>query len=252
MKNKNIIKEVTGLHSEKVWTVIEPSNTSDVVDALQRTTGDVSIGGGRFSMGGQVFSPNSLHLDMRSMNKVLEFNPDKKQIKVQAGTRWCDIQAFIAPHNLSLQIMQTYANFTVGGSLSVNCHGRYIGLGPLILSVECITLVLADGSVIVASKDINKQYFFASVGCYGAIGIITEVVLNLTDNIKVERISKIIPLSDYQNYFKDITASDKEVVFHNADIYPPHFTKVRATSWVKTEKEVTETSKLNIFMISKY
>lgn len=242
---KNIIKEVTGLHQEKVWTVIEPLTTSDVVDALKRTSGDVSIGGGRFSMGGQIFSANSLHLDMRSMNKVLEFNQDKKQIKVQAGTRWCDIQEFIDHYDLSLQIMQTYANFTVGGSLSVNCHGRYIGLGPLILSVESITLVLADGSVITASKDYNNEYFFASVGCYGAIGVITEVVLNLTENCKVERISEVMPLNQYANYFKNITASDKSVIFHNADIYPPHYTRVRATSWVKTEKPVTEKHRLN-------
>lgn len=51
MKNTNIIKEVTGLYSDTVWSVIEPSSTTDVVKALKRTTGDVSIGGGRFSMG---------------------------------------------------------------------------------------------------------------------------------------------------------------------------------------------------------
>ena len=39
---------------------------------------------------------------------------------MQAGIRWCDIQEFVDPHDLSVKIMQTYANFTVGGSLSVN------------------------------------------------------------------------------------------------------------------------------------
>jgi FAD/FMN-containing dehydrogenase len=40
--------------------------------------------------------------------------------------------------------MQSYDNFTVGGSLSVNAHGRYVGLGPIVLSVKSIRLVLAD------------------------------------------------------------------------------------------------------------
>lgn len=256
MKNKNIINEVTGLYSEKVWTVIEPLNTDDVVTTLKRTTGDISIGGGRFSMGGQVFSPDSVHIDMRSMNKILEFHPHKKQIRVQSGTRWCDIQKFIDPHNLSIKIMQTYANFTVGGSLSVNCHGRYVGLGPLILSVESITIVLADGTVINASKYHNQEYFFAAIGCYGAIGVITEVTLNLADNVKVERLSDVVPLTEYNNYFKDINTSNKEVIFHNADIYPPHFNKVRATSWIKTDKPVTQTNRLNghrkFYLLEKY
>ncbi len=68
-------------------------------------------------------------------------------IRVQAGVRWCDIQRFVDPHGLAVKIMQTYANFTVGGALSVNCHGRYVGLGPLVLSVRSLKLALHDGSV---------------------------------------------------------------------------------------------------------
>ena len=80
-------------------------------------------------MGGQTASSRSTHIDMRMLNSVIDFSNENKIIKVQAGIRWCDIQKFIDPYNLSVKIMQTYANFTVGGALSVNCHGRYIGLG---------------------------------------------------------------------------------------------------------------------------
>lgn len=97
-------------------------------------------------MGGQTSSPGSLHLDMRTLNRVLAFSPEAKVVRVQAGIRWRDIQAFVDPHGLSVKIMQTYANFTVGGSLGVNCHGRYVGLGPLVLSVRAIKVVLHDGS----------------------------------------------------------------------------------------------------------
>ena len=84
-------------------------------------TGPVSIGGGHFSMGGQTASPGSLHLDMRTHEPASsEFSPQRQTIRVQAGVRWCDIQRFVDPHGLAVKIMQTYANFTVGGSLSVN------------------------------------------------------------------------------------------------------------------------------------
>ena len=56
-------------------------------------------------------------------------------------------ERFVDAHDLSVKIMQSYANFTVGGSLSVNVHGRYTGLGPLILSVRSIRLVLANGDL---------------------------------------------------------------------------------------------------------
>ena len=76
---------------------------------------------------------------------------------MQAGIRWCDIQRFVDPHDLSVKIMQTYANFTVGGSLSVNVHGRYVGLGPLILSVRAIALVLATASVVRGEPDARTR-----------------------------------------------------------------------------------------------
>jgi FAD/FMN-containing dehydrogenase len=61
---------------------------------------------------------------MRSFNKVTDLNIEEKKITVHAGITWRDIQDVIDPHNLSIQIMQTYSNLSVGGSLSVNCHGR--------------------------------------------------------------------------------------------------------------------------------
>jgi FAD/FMN-containing dehydrogenase len=125
---EQIVNDVTGLNPVAVWAIAKPQTIEEVVEAIVQYQGSISVGGGHFSMGGQTASPSSLHLDMRQMNKVIWFSPMTKTIRVQAGIRWCDIQRFIDPHDLSVKIMQTYANFTVGGSLSVNVHGRYMGL----------------------------------------------------------------------------------------------------------------------------
>jgi FAD/FMN-containing dehydrogenase/SAM-dependent methyltransferase len=195
-------------------------------------------------MGGQTASPGSLHLDMRKMNQILHFDPQKRTIRVQAGTRWCDIQRFVDPHGLAVKIMQTYANFTVGGSLSVNAHGRYIGLGPVILSVRQIVLVLADGSTSSAGPDENAELFYAAVGGYGAIGVITEAELDLVENVRIERRSRKMDTADYTSWFDVNVRHRKEAVFHNADLYPPHFTRIRAVSWFKTEAPATTRHRL--------
>src|SRR5207248_317881 len=125
--DKTMVNDVTGLNPVSVRDTCRPASVDEVQKAIATTTGPVSIGGGHFSMGGQTASPGSLHIDLRSLNKVLAFAPQERWIRVQAGIRWCDIQRFLDPHDLSVKIMQTYANFTVGGSLSVNSHGRYMG-----------------------------------------------------------------------------------------------------------------------------
>jgi len=134
LSNKRI-NDVTTINPIQVNKEIQPKTTEEIVRAILTTTGTISVGGGRFSMGGQIGFENSLHIDMRHFNKVVSLDETKKQVTVQTGITWRELQNKIDKHDLSVKIMQTYANFTVGGSISVNCHGRYIGHGPIISSV---------------------------------------------------------------------------------------------------------------------
>jgi FAD/FMN-containing dehydrogenase len=239
-----IVNDVTGLNPVPVWAISHPKTVADVCDAIRRTDGPVSVGGGHFSMGGQTASPGSLHLDMRNMNEVLAFFPQDKVIRVQAGIRWCDIQRFVDPHGLAVKIMQTYANFTVGGALSVNCHGRYMGLGPVVLSVRAIKVVMADGSMQEASPAVNADLFYAVIGGYGGLAVIVEAELSLADNVKVKRLARKMSATEYISHFKAKVRNFEDAVFHNADLYPPHYRKVRSVTWARTDEATTEPQRL--------
>ena len=66
---QQIVNDVTGLNPVPVWAVATPASVEEVQEAMRRTQGAVSVGGGHFSMGGQTASPGSLHLDMRKLNQ---------------------------------------------------------------------------------------------------------------------------------------------------------------------------------------
>lgn len=240
-----VVNDVTGLNPVVVWAVSKPRTVDEVVEAVRRFDGPVSVGGGHFSMGGQTASPGSLHLDMRDMNQVIQFSPMARTIRVQAGIRWCDIQRFVDPHDLSVKIMQTYANFTVGGSLSVNVHGRYMGMGPVILSVRWFRIVLADGSVAEATREQNPELFFGVIGGYGGLGVIVEVELDLAENVRVKRLATKLSASDYLEHFRSKVRHSPDAVFHNADLYPPHYDRARSVSWMRTDEAVTEPRRLH-------
>ena len=234
-----VVNDVTQLNPVRVLAVAAPRTVPEVQAAVRGWTGPISIGGGRFSMGGQVASPGSLHLDMRQLDQVLELRPLERTIRVQAGIRWCDIQRFIDPHGLAVKIMQSYANFTVGGSLRVNAHGRYVGLGPLILSVRRIALVLAGGERVEASPTENAEVFYGAIGGYGGLGIIVEAELELALNSRVERVSVKMAVQAYAEHFRKTVRDAPRAVFHNADLYPPDFTRVRSVTWMQTERAAT-------------
>jgi len=239
-----VVNDVTQLNPITVLGVIAPTSMEELVRAVKETPGPLSIGGGRYSMGGQTATEQAVQIDMRRFNQVVAFSAENKEITVQAGMTWRQIQEFIDPYNLSLQIMQTYANFTVGGALSVNAHGRYIGMGPLVLSVKSIRVVLADGTVVTASPTERSEVFYGAIGGYGSLGVIAEATLQLTDNVRVERHTEVMPLSRYWSFFDATVRGNPDVIFHNADIYPNAYDTVRVTSYLRTDKPVTVKERL--------
>ena len=239
-----VVNDVSQLNPIHVRQVLAPTTIEEVVAAVKSTSGPISIGGGRFSMGGQTATDGALQLDMRRMDRVVGFSREDRQITVQPGITWREVQEYIDPYDLSVEIMQSYSNFTVGGALSVNVHGRYIGQGPIVKSVKSIRLVLANGEVVAASPTANADLFYGAIGGYGGLGVIVEATLHLTDNVRVERRSVVMPLSAYRHYFENEVRNDRDVIFHNADLYPDRFETVRATSYVRTDKPVTVQARL--------
>ena len=239
-----IVRDYSGLTSVKVDRVVRPKSTREVSERLSKWSGPVSVGGARFSMGGQVVAPDSLHFDLRSMTSVRSFevNPERRVIRIQAGATWRDIQDVIDPLDLSVSIMQSYSNFSVGGSVGVNCHGRYVNKGPLINSVRALQMV--DGSGEVHELTPESELFRGAFGGYGGLGVVTEVELDLDFNTLMRREVKDVELEAYPEFFRSNVASDASVVLHNADLRPPHFDEPRTISWVETQQPATISDRL--------
>jgi FAD/FMN-containing dehydrogenase len=239
-----IVNDLKEMNHIKVEKIIQPKSAEEVSKAISEHLGCVSIGGGRYSQGGQIARENCLFLDMRNMKRIINLDIEKRKITVEAGATWRDIQEKIDPQRLSIRIMQSFSNFTVGGSLSVNAHGRYVGEGSIIHSVESIKIVLADGSINKASRTKNPELFFGAIGGYGGLGVIVEATLTLAENTHIERSSKKMSISEYKNYFFNNVKNSKTAVFHNADIYPPHYKQLNSITWNITDKSLTIKQKL--------
>lgn len=237
------IPNVTGLYPVEVARVAAPRSTEEVAQAVRAWPGRIAVGGGRYSMGGQVAITGGLHLDMRAMNRLVRLDADARVARVQAGMRWRDLQDVLDPLGLAVHTMQSFSNFTVGGAVSVNAHGRYVGNGPVVNSVRALQLVLADGTVVEATRTRNAGLFAAAAGGYGAVGIITEVELDLAQNTRIERSVESVALDDYPAWFGRLHGAG-DCIFHNADLLPPMFDAPVAVSWRRTDKALTETARL--------
>lgn len=234
-----VITEITRLYPVTMARVVAPRTVEEVAAAVKASPGAISIGGGRNSMGGQTATPDGLQLDMREYRGVVSFDRAARTITVRSGTRWREVQEAIDSAGLAVKIMQTYNTFTVGGALAVNAHGRYIGQGPMVRSVRAITLVLADGRIVTATRTQRPDLFYGAIGGYGALGVIADVTLDLAENARVRRDDETMPVTAYREAFRRGIRDDTTVIFHNADLYPPAYRTMHLVSYRRTDDSVT-------------
>jgi FAD/FMN-containing dehydrogenase len=190
---------VNDVHSRLNETRIDRIVPVDSVDAVVREVRAagaegraVSIAGSRHAMGGQQFGTGLVLLDMQPMRRVLGFDAAAGTITVEGGIEWPEVVAG-CDSRWGIAQKQTGADrLSVGGSVSVNGHGRGLTMRPLIADVESFTLVDADGEVRTCSRTADPELFRLVLGGYGLFGVITSVTLRLVPRRKLERVVEVI------------------------------------------------------------
>lgn len=181
----------------------------------------VSIAGARHSMGGHTIYPGGIVIDTLPWNKM-ELDAQRNLLKVQAGALWEDILPYLNQHGKSVAIMQSNNSFTVGGSISVNCHGWQYDRPPIASSVESLRIMLADGSIQRCSREENAELFSLALGGYGLFGIILDVELRVVPNELYRLEQHIVPVDESLGTF-DSQIKNKEglqMVYARMNIVP--------------------------------
>lgn len=200
------------LNSTLVDEVLRPGSIDECQSILKsvRAAGKfVSVAGGRHSMGGQQFAQDSVLIDTRSMKRVLGFDRERGLLDVEAGIEWPELMEYLhqqqegQAQEWAIVQKQTGAdNFTLGGSLSSNIHGRALKEKPIVANVESFTLMDHEGQVHECSRSSNPELFRLAIGGYGMFGIIASVKLRLRNRVKVRRIVEIRDTADIPYMFE--------------------------------------------------
>ena len=98
--------------------------------------------------------------------------------------------------------MQSDNSFTVGGSLSVNCHGWQYSRPPIASTVESFRLMKADGDIVRCSRTENQELFSLVLGGYGLCGIILEADIRVVRNERLRLQQAIAPLDSAMATFR--------------------------------------------------
>jgi len=215
----------------EVWGV--PVDADDpegqIAGLLARATREglrVSIAGAQHTMGGHTIYPGGIVLNMLPWNGM-ELDEEHDLLTVQAGALWKDVIAYLDQRGRSVSVMQSNNSFSVGGSISVNCHGWQYDRAPIASTVESVRIMQADGTIRRASRAENPELFSLALGGYGLFGVILDVELRVTANERYVLEQHVVPVDDALATF-DAQVRERpgvQMVYARMNIVPETFLK---------------------------
>lgn len=188
----------------------------------------IAIGGARHSMGGHTISPEGIVIDMLPFNHM-ETDVRRQILHVGAGARWSQVIPYLDARGYSVAVMQSNNDFSVGGSVSVNCHGWQHNLAPIASTVESLRLMKADGSIVRLSRRENPELFSLVLGGYGLFGVILDVDLHVVINERYQAEVETVPSDRYTDRFAEKVngAADIGMVYGRLCVVPGEKTFLR-------------------------
>jgi len=160
------------------------------------------VSGARHSMGGHSLLSGGWVMDALPMKSVA-VNAAAGTVRVGGGATWNDVIQVVNAAGFAPKVMQSNYDFTVGGSLSVNCHGWHTNSPPIASTVQRLLLLTADRKITTCSPEVNSRLLGLALGGYGMFGIILEADLAVVPNVMLEPSFAVVSTEEYAAAFAE-------------------------------------------------
>ncbi|MET0860998.1 MAG: D-arabinono-1,4-lactone oxidase [Microbacterium sp.] len=159
---------------------IEFPRTTDAVrravQAASRRGQRVKAVGAGHSFTGIAVAPGVL-LDLTDLTGLVSADTERGRVTLQAGTRLHQVPKLLAPYGLAMPNLGDIDAQSIAGAISTGTHGTGREYGGIATQVVGVTLVTADGELLVVDDDQNSELLPAVALGLGALGILVEVTL---------------------------------------------------------------------------
>ncbi len=170
-----------GNHSYLAGTFRRP-RTVEEVQQIVASSSRVRALGTRHSFNALCDSEGTL-LDVTTVEGGLEIDPDRRVVRVPAGTTYGALAAHVQGAGWALANMASLPHISVGGSVATGTHGSGVANRILGSSVSSLRVVTADGSLRTVRR--GEAGFDGAVVSLGVLGVVVDLELDLEPTFDV-------------------------------------------------------------------
>jgi decaprenylphospho-beta-D-ribofuranose 2-oxidase len=159
-------------------SLTEPSFLPDVATVLNHS-GTIARGLGR-SYGDCAINANGQVIGTANLDRFVSFDEHTGVLVCEAGVSLESIIEVFAPRGWFPMITPGTKFVTVAGCIANDIHGKaHHAQGCFSNCVEAMTVLLADGNIVRASRSENEDLFWANFGGMGLLGFILTATIRL-------------------------------------------------------------------------
>lgn len=235
--NETAVDTVVKVASEPEAAIAQ---LASLIKTASQSGKKISIAGAQHSMGGHTIYPGAMLIDMKSFD-WMQLDSANNILTVGSGALWSKIIPYLDRYGKSVTVMQSNNSFSVGGSISVNCHGWQPNTPPIASTVESFRLINANGETLNCSRNENKELFSLVLGGYGLFGVIMDVKLRVVDN-KMYRLDQyVIDSDDYIKKYDELVDQKTGIgmVYGRININPKNFMEEAMLSVFTIDSQAT-------------
>jgi decaprenylphospho-beta-D-ribofuranose 2-oxidase len=163
--------------------LVAATSAEQIADTLAqpaaRSAGVIARGAGR-SYGDAAQNGGGTVLDLTGMRRVLAVDPQRRQVRVQAGVTYAQLLSDLVPQGLMLPVIPGTRHVTIGGAVASDVHGKnHVYDGSIAAHVAELTLCTPAGGLQRVAADADGELLLATLGGMGLTGVVVEATLDV-------------------------------------------------------------------------
>ncbi|MBA3769187.1 MAG: FAD-binding protein [Blastocatellia bacterium] len=207
---------------------VQPTTEEEIINLVKTSTGIRVFGAGHSFNSGIETYDTLVSLD--KYQGIIWRDSAKKQFAFKGGTRVREAARLLLDEGLAFAALPSHDAQSIAGILSTDVHGTGRDWG--FVSDLIVSLKLVDGRGVVHQCYPADDLFKAAIGGIGAVGIITEVVVQAVDRFNVEQKVELSDANFVEQHLDELIKKNKHLSLY---LFP--FTnKCQINTWNPTPK----------------